>query len=71
MRKRRFKPQRKRSGMRRKKHTITLKVELRFVIFVTRQDIVLKLPKKKRGKRVPKTPVSARTFFKERIQSTV
>ena len=39
LRKKRFKPQRERSGVRRK-HTITQKVELQSVSFVTRQDIV-------------------------------
>ena len=52
VRKRRFKPQRERSGVRRK-HTITREVELQSVVFVTRQDMFLKFPRK-RGKRVQK-----------------
>ena len=67
VRKRRFKPQRERSEVRRK-HTITQKVELQSVVFVTRQDMFLKLPRKKRGKRVPKTRVPARTFSRKEFK---
>ena len=71
VKKRCFKPQRERSGMRRK-HTITRKVELQSVVFVTRQDLFFEIAQKeKRGKMVPKTRVPARTFFNERIQNTV
>ena len=67
LRKKRFKPQRERSGVRRK-HTITQKVELQSVSFVTRQDIVffLKLPRKKRGKRVPKNTSSSKDIFQRK-----
>ena len=68
VRKRRFKPQRERSGVRRK-HTITRKVELQSVVFVTRQDMFFEIAQKeKRGKRVPKTRVPARTFSRKEFE---
>ena len=70
VRKRRFKPQRERSGMRRK-HTITRKVELQSVVFVTRQDIIFEITQKEEGQEGSKNTSSSKGIFKERIQNTM
>ena len=70
VRKRRFKPQRERSGVRRK-HTITRKVELQSVVFVTRQDLFSEITQKEEGKEGSKNTSPSKNIFKERIQSTV
>ena len=70
VRKRRFKPQKERSGMRRK-HTITWKVELQSVVFVTRQDLVFEIVQKQEGQEGSKNTSSSKDIFKERIQNTV
>ena len=67
VRKRCFKPQRERSEVRRK-HTITRKVELQSLVFVTRQDLFLNFPRKNRDKRVPKTRVPERTFSRKEFK---
>ena len=70
VRKRHFKPQRERSGVRRK-HTITREVELQPVVFVTRQDLVLEISQKEEGQEGSKNTSSSKDIFKERIRSTV
>ena len=70
VRKRCFKPQRERSGMRRK-HTITRKVELQSVVFVKRQDMFFEIAQKEEGQEGSKDTSPSNNIFKERIQSTV
>ena len=71
VRKRCFKPQRERSGVRRK-HTITWKVELQPVVFVTRQDIIFwNWPERKEGQEGSKNTSPSKDIFNERIQNTV
>ena len=70
VRKRRFKPQRERSGVRRK-HTITRKVELQSVDFVKRQDLFFEIAQKQEEQEGSKNTSPSKGIFKERIQSTV
>ncbi len=62
VRKRRFKPQRERSGMRRK-HTITRKVEFQSVVFVTRQDLFFEIAQKEEGQEGSKNTSPSRDNF--------
>ena len=70
VRKRCFKSQRKRSGLRRK-HTITRKVELQSVVFVTRQNMFIEITQKEEGQEGSKNTSPSKDIFKERIQSNV
>ena len=70
VRKRCFKPQRERSGVRRK-HTITRKVELQSVVFVKRQDMFFEIVQKEERQEGSKNTSSSKDIFNERIQNTV
>ena len=71
VRKRHFKPQRERSGVRRK-NTITLKVELQSVGFVTKAGpSFFEIAQKEEGQESSKNMGPSKDIFKDRIQSTV
>ncbi len=71
VRKRRFKPQRERSGVRRK-HTIIRKVEFQSVVFSTKQNMFFfEIAQKHKGEEGSKNASPNKDIFKERIQSTV
>ena len=70
VRKRRFKPQRERSGVRRK-HTIIRKVEFQSVVFSTKQNMFIEITQKEEGQDGSKNTSSSKDIFNERIQNTV